>query len=188
MPEMNLSRIILIISACAGLLSLPVAGHEKGFPEKTLKLAFPEAEGFTVKKRAISRSEAELVERMSGSKLQQNDLDLAVYIALGRDGATGRRRSLGMVLMLDANGPQGLIDMAVAFNTDKTVRKVIITKNENDKRIESAAFLDQFKGKGLSDALEPGKDLSFNGDLRAAREVARAVKRGLYLIDLVFKK
>ncbi|MBI4459864.1 MAG: hypothetical protein HY648_07380, partial [Acidobacteria bacterium] len=58
--------------------------HETGFPEATLKKVFPDATGFTVRKKTLSSAQLQRVEQLAGSKVQRNDNPFTFYVALGK--------------------------------------------------------------------------------------------------------
>lgn len=184
--QIGKSRLIISLLFLSLALCLQALAHEKGFPEKTLKQAFPEAESFITKTKVLTPTESQAVEKMAGSKLPPEDTKLTVYIAIGMDKATQKRKSLGTVLFLDTKGRKGSIDLAVAYNLDGTVHKVVILENQDDKSIESPSFLNQLGGKGTNDMLIVGHDIKFNGDKKAAEAVVAAVKRGMYLLRVLF--
>src|ERR1041384_5265365 len=94
----------LLVAALAGLLisasmAMPLAAHDEGFPEKTLKSIFPEATGFTPRKKTFTPAQVKQIEQASGSKLEHNDNPLNFYVALGKpaDGSG----ILGTIILID---------------------------------------------------------------------------------------
>jgi Na+-translocating ferredoxin:NAD+ oxidoreductase RnfG subunit len=176
MMKMRACAIVMIL-----LLSLSLKAHETGFPEQTLKKVFPEATGFTLRKKTLTADQVKKVEQLSGSKVQHNDNPLSVYVALGK--AADGSGALGSVLMVDAKGPKGGMDLAVGIKRDGTVNRVVVVENKDDPGVGANAFLDQLKGKSAESPLVVGKDIRYAADAKAAQAVLDAVRRSLRLME-----
>ena len=176
------SKKLCVLWICLLGLSIPTRAHEGGLSPETLKKLVPEAENFVTRQKALSTQAISKVEQASGTKVQAVDRNLTVYVGIAKDPQTGKTRSVGAVLMVDAKGVLGSIDLVVAYGLDGTVRKVLITKNKDDKSLESAAFLKQLEGKRPSDAWDLQKDFNLAGNPASAREVIIAVRRGMHLL------
>lgn len=157
------------------------AAHGTGTPEATLKKVFPDATGFTPRKKTLSAAQIKHVEELSGGKLHANDNPFTFYIATGKS-ADGSG-VLGMVVLVDAKGPKGLIDMAIGFKRDGSITKIIIVDNKDDAALSSKPFLDQLAGKNNKSSLVVGKDVKFTGDGKAAESFLQAVRRGILLLE-----
>ena len=179
-------RSVFLLLVLVLFLAFPLPAHEEGFPEKTLKSVFPQATGFTPRKKTFTAAQVKQVEDASASKLQRNDNPLNFYVALGKppDG-TG---VLGTVVLVDTRGPKGAIDLAIGVKRDGSVARVVITENADDKGLSAAAFLDQFKGKNAKSPLVLGKDIQYAGDAKAAAAVLSAVRRGLQMLAVAAGK
>ena len=143
---------IMRIKACSValvglLLAVSLPAHETGFPEKTLKKVFPEATGFTLRKKTLTPEQLQRAEQLSGSKVQRNDNPFSYYVALGKS-ADGSG-TLGSVLLIDVRGPKGAIDLAIGINRDGAVHRVVVVENGDDPGLSSDKFLDQIKGKNV---------------------------------------
>ena len=160
------------------VVSLPA--HETGFPEKTLKKGFPEATGFTARKKTITPEQVKRVEQLSGSKVQRNDNPLTFYAALGK--AADGSGVLGTVVMIDTQGPKGAIDLAIGIKRDGSLARVVVAENADDPALSSDGFLDQLKGKTLASPLTVGQDIRYSGNGKAAQALLSAVRRGLHLL------
>ena len=169
-----------LIAFLVSLLVLPLIAHDTGFPEKTLKSIFPDATGFTPRKKSFTPAQVKQIEQASGSKLEHNDNPLNFYVALGKpaDGSG----VLGSVVLIDADGPKGGMDIAVGVKRDGTIAKVLITENNDDKGLSAPAFLDQLKGKSTQAPLAVGKDIKYTGDAKSAEAFLSAVRRGLQML------
>ena len=176
---MNAMKKLLLFSMTIAL-TVPAFGHG-GVSKEILKQLFPGAENFVNRQKALTPQQISKVEQDSGDLVQEADKNLAVYVAVAKDPDSGRMRSIGAVLMVDAKGSAGAIDMVVAYNLDGSVKKVIITSNKDDKVLESASFLDQFQGKGPSDNWDPDGEFKLAGNPASAKALIRAVNRGMHL-------
>ena len=184
MASMQVMRRILLVAFFYSLFPVPYSlllAHETGFPEQTLKKVFPDASGFTARKKTLTPEQLKHAEQESGSKVEHNDNPLSYYVALGKspDGSG----SIGTVLMLDAHGPKGGMDLAVGIRRDGTVARVVVTENKDDPNLGSAGFLDQIQGKSMQSPLKVGQDIHYNGDAKSAQALLNAVHRGLYLLS-----
>ncbi|MBI4444813.1 MAG: hypothetical protein HY645_02790 [Acidobacteria bacterium] len=163
----------------------PVAAHEATLSHATLKTIFPEAENFITRKKVFSAQEVARIEKTLQSTLPEADKNLTMFVAVAKDPKTQKPRSLGAVLMVDAQGAQGPVDLAVSYRMDGSVRKVVVLKNDDDKKLESPSFLRQFEGKGPSSGWEIGKDLQLSGNTTSSKAVILAVRRGMQLFQAV---
>jgi hypothetical protein len=161
-------------------LTVQAFGHG-GVSKEILKQLFPEAENFVNRQKALTAQQVSEVERDSGDLVQEVDKNLNVFVAVAKDPATGKMRSIGAVLMVDARGSAGAIDLVVAYNLDGSVKKVLVAENQDDKALESNSFLGQFEGKGPSDSWDPAKDFKLAGNPSSARALISAVHRGMHL-------
>ena len=170
--------LVLFISIPYSLFPVPLLlAHETGFPEQTLKKVFPEASGFTGRKKTLTPDQLKQAEQQSGSKVERNDNPLSYYVALDKSSV-----ALGTVLMLDARGPKGGLDLAVGISRDGTVHRVVVVENKDDPNLSSAAFLDQIQGKSIKSPLKVGQDIHYSGDSKSAQAFLNAVRRGLSLL------
>ena len=174
-------RNALLIAVLALPLAVPVAAHETGFPEKTLKSIFPDASGFTARKKTFTPAQVKQIEQASGSKLEKDDNPLNFYVALGKPDL------LGTVVMIDADGPKGNMDIALGVKKDGSIAKVLITENKDDQGLSAAAFLDQLKGKTTQSPLAVGKDIKYAGNAKSAEAFLSAVRRGLQMLATASK-
>jgi Na+-translocating ferredoxin:NAD+ oxidoreductase RnfG subunit len=170
---MLIRRVVLFILV---LPLVPLLAHETGFPSETLKKVFPDASGFTARKKSLTPDQVKKIEQESGSKVQRNDNPLTYYVAV--KGQT----PLGSVVMLDTKGAKGGIDLALGVNRDGSVHKLVVVENDDDQALGQPAFLDQLPGKNAQSPLKAGQDIKFSGDAKSAQAVLNAVHRGLLLL------
>ena len=183
--DVKLKSVLLPIALTLSMAA-QLGAHEEGFPEKTLKAVFPDATGFTAREKKFTPEQVKQIEQASASKLARNDNPLNFYVALGKppDGSG----VLGIVVLVDTRGPKGAIDLALGLKRDGTVARVVITENADDKGLNAATFLDQFKGKSTQSPLALGKDITYTGDAKAAEAVLGAVRRGLQMLAVAGSK
>ncbi len=159
----------------------PALSHEGTLTRETLEKFFPEADNFVSRKKSLTPQQMLQVEQAAEDKVQAVDKDLAVYVAIAKDPQTNKMKSIGAVLMVDAVGAKGAVDMAVGFNLDGSIRKVLIMENKDDKELESETFLEQLEGKSPSDRWDVENEFRLVGNPASAQAVIRAVRRGMYL-------
>lgn len=177
----------MIPAMVAAILSfLPLLAHEKGFPEKTLRQIFPEAQSFAVRNRNLTQDELLKLRQMGAGQEEAANAKLQFYVAVGKTDS-GTPRSLGAVFILHGYTASGLIDMAVGLNSDQSIKGIVVTENAADPAVGQEKFLSQFVGKKPGDPLQLGQDLQFDGDQEAATAVIQAARRGMYLLGTVLK-
>jgi hypothetical protein len=176
----------VLLFGLALVLGTLLLAHDEGFPEATLKSIFPSATGFTPRQRAFTPSQVNQIEQASASKLQRNDNPLRFYVALGKspDGSG----VLGTVVIVDAIGPNGHIDMALGITRDGTIERVIVTENADERALGEAAFLNQFTRKSVKSPLVLGKDIAYPGTAKSAEAVLDAVRRSLHMLAVATGK
>jgi len=171
----------LFLLAMTLFMTVPALGHGDALARETLKKFFPEAENFVSRKKSLTPQQLLQVEKASGDEVQAADKDLTVFVAVAKDPQTGKMQSIGAVLMVDAKGAKGSVDLAVGYNLDGSIRKVLIMENEDDKELESETFLGQLEGKGPSHSWDLENGFRLVGNPASAQAVIRAVRRGMYL-------
>ena len=85
-------------------------------------------------------------------------------------------------MLVDTRGPKGALDLAIGFNRDGTVHRVVVVENADDPGLSANGFLDQLKGKAIQSPLTVGKDVRYGGDAQAAQALLSAVRRGMQLL------
>ena len=161
-------------------LTVPALGHG-GVSREILKQLFPEAENFVNRRKVLTPQQISKVERDSGDSVQKADINLEVFVAVAKDSETGKMKSLGGALMIDAAVSAGTVDMVIAYNLDGSVKKVIVMDESTDQSLNSDGFLGQFEGKGLMDGWDPETDFSLTNNSVDSRSLIKAVYRGLHL-------
>ena len=163
------------------LMTVPALGHGDTLTRETLEKFFPEADNFVSRKKFLTPQQVLQVEQAAEDKVQAVDRDLTVYVAVAKDPQTGKIQSIGGVLLMDALGAKGYVDVAVGYNLDGSIRKVLVLENMDDKELESETFLGQLEGKGPSDSWDVENGFRLVGNTVSAQAVIRAVRRGMHL-------
>lgn len=162
-------------------VALSAGAHETGFPEKTLKQVFPDATGFTLRKKTLTPEQVKRTEQLSGSTVERNDNPFSYYVALGK--AADGSGVLGTVVLIDTRGPKGPLDLAIGIKRDGLLYRVVVVENGDDPGLSAEKFLNQIPGKTIQSPLAIGRDIQYSGDTKAAQALLNAVHRGLYLLE-----
>ena len=170
-------------AACLAALASLLPAHETGFPEQILRNVFPRAKGFAVRKRVLSADQLAQVEKQSGSKVQMNDNPLFYYVALGKS-ADGSG-VLGAVVIVDARGPKGLLDLAVGIRRDGTVERIVVIENQDEPGLAADTFLAQVEGNDAQSLQTLGKNLEFSGNPESAQAFLNTVRRAVHLLAAI---
>ncbi len=162
-------------------MTVSALGHGGTLARETLEKFFPEAENFVSRQKSLTSQQLLQVEKASGDEVKAVDRDLTVYVAIAKDPQTGKMQSIGGVVVVDAIGAKGFLDLAVGCNLDGSIRKVLVLENMDDKALESETFLGQLEGKGPDDSWDVENGFRLVGNPASAQAVIRAVRRGMYL-------
>ena len=155
--------------------------HDATLSEETLKGLFPEADAFTERQKSLAPHEVLQVERASGDKVQEADKEMTLFVALAINDRTQKIQSIGAALMVDVEGPRGMIDLVVAYNLDGSVKKILLTQSEDNEKIRAEAFWAKLVGRGPSDSWDFRKDFDLAGSHGNPQAIIGAVRRGMYL-------
>ncbi len=152
-------------------------------PQKDLKQLFADADAFAALEGSLKAAQVGGVEAQLGLKLTDEDKVPTFYFAL----KAGKKYAVAQFVSVAT--PKGPMSVAVALDTRAAVTAVRILKNPDDKAVEGAAFLKQFRGKRQGDALLVGKDIvSASGNQSLSQEVATAVHKASAIMNAVFGK
>ncbi len=177
---MRIWLIVLLSVFSISALALSGVAHDTGFPEQTLKSIYPDATGFTSRKKSFTKQQVQAIERAAGTQLHKNDNPLTFYVALGKSSdGTG---VLGLIVVVDAAGPKGPIDLAIGVARDGTIHRVVVSENSDDLGLGEDSFLAQFKGFTAKSPMAIPVDIEFKGSVESAQALADAVRRGLHLL------
>lgn len=150
------------------LISFTVAwAEEPPLPHEKLTSLFPNAANFVVKKADLTPEKVASIEAEIGTKLRSDDLKPTFYIAFDK-----HKTSIGLALLVDVQGPNGVISGGVGLDIKGKVAKVEVYKHTEVAGIADDAFLKQFSGKGIEDKFNVGEDVE---PLAGARAASQAV-------------
>ena len=174
------------------LLLFPVCSapaHDLVWPGEKLKTLYPEAETFEQKNLYISDQQRAALEKKLKGSLPEEDLKPSVYFAIVRSGPDARPRKAAVLLFVDAHGENGKIEMGVAVSGKGELISVHVFENKEPAKLSSPDFLKQFEGKKASDTFQIGSDIQAPaGTERSAQAIASGARRGLLLIEELFRK
>ena len=124
------------------------------------------------------------IEKELGAKLQSEDQKPVFYIPISDE-----KKPIGLVLFTSAEGPEGIIEGAVALSMRGKVVKVQVYKHEGSDAVAGEAFLKQFIGMGIDDAFKIAEDVvAAEGYEGASNAVALLPKKALTMSYAIFLK
>ena len=164
-------------------------GHDLVWPGEKLKALFPQAESFEQKNLYVSDEQRASIEKALGVKLPDEDLKPSIYLAVVRNTPDAPVRKAGAIMFIDAQGDGGKIEMGVVVSGKGELAKVLIFENKESPKLIDPAFLKQFEGKKASDLFKAGNDIKAPAGMdKAAQAIAGGAKRGLFIINEMFRK
>jgi hypothetical protein len=159
------------------------------WPGEKLKAMYPQAESFEQKNLYVSDEQKAVIEKALGGRLREEDLRPSIYLAVVRSGPAAPARKAAAIVFVDVDGERGKVEMGVVVGGKGEIVKVHIFENKEPVAILQPAFLKQFEGKKASDPFKVGADLNAAAGLeRASQAVASGAKRGLLIINEMFRK
>lgn len=186
---MKTLKVIYVCLLIVTLLSSASYGHDAVWPGEKLKILFPEAESFEQKNLFMAEEQRVALEKQLGYKLPEEDLKPSIYLAVVRPLPDAPPKKAAAIIFVDAYGEGGKIEIGVAVNGKGEIMKVYLFENNEPEKVRQSTFLGQFSGKKASDAFTSGQDLTAPpGAEKSAQAVAVAVKRGVSIINEMFRK
>ncbi len=180
--------LFLVFLATALFFAQGVDAHERTWPGKRLKNLWPEADKFTSKQATLSVRQVEHLEK-DGIKLGVEDKTPTFYFPQVKDKASGKLKTVGIVLFVDEYGANGRMEISVGITPADEVARIDIWQHSENKKVAQADFLGKFVGKKHSDSFEAGKGYQpVPGAEKASEAVARAARKALAIADAVFGK
>ncbi len=163
--------------------------HDLVWPGEKLKILFPQAESFEQKNLYVSDEQSSRIEKALGSRLPEEDMKPSLYLAVVRSGPDTPLRKAAAMLFIDAYGEGGKIEMGVVVSGKGDLMKVHVFENKEPQKIVRQSFLKQFEGKKASDQFKVGADITAPpGGEKSAQAIASGARRGLLIINEMFKK
>ena len=174
-----LTLVFLIV--CLPLFS---NAQDAEFPMQRLAAIFPKAQKFVQKRTVLTPDQIASIEKDIASKLRTADLKPIFYIPIN-----DANKPIGLILFVGVEGPNGIIDGAVALNMRGKIVKVAVYEHKESAAIASAEFLKQFTGMGIDDAFKVGEDVeAAQGHEDASNAVALMPKKTLVMSYALFLK
>jgi len=163
--------------------------HDLVFPTEKLKSLFPLAQSFEQKNLYISDQQKAVLEKKLGGSLPEEDLKPSVYFAIVKKDPESRPRKAAAILFVDALGEGGKIEVGIVVNGKGELVKVHVFENREPEQLSRPDFLRQFEGKKASEKFQVGSDIQAPaGTERSAQAIASGVRRGLLIIEELFRK
>ena len=167
-------------------LSVTSSGHEKKWPEKRLRQAWPEAQSFTSKQVSLTSSQ---IAELKTDDIQIGAQDKSPTFYFAEVTQEKKTKKIGIILFVDATGENGVMEISVAIGLDGGVKKIDVWDHSEKASIANNDFLAQFVGKTSKNPLTVNKDYRpVTGAEKASVAVARAVNKALKIANIVFEK
>ena len=176
-------QIVVLTLLIAGLSTIAWA-EETTTPSEKLASIFPKAKNFVEKKSDLTPKKVASIEAEIETKLRPEDLKPTFYIAVDEN-----KKPMGLALLVDVEGPNGVISGGVGLDMTGKVVKVDVHKHSEAAGIADDEFLKQFTGKGIEDKFEVGEDIEpLAGEQAASQAVALMPKKTLAISYALFLK
>ena len=173
--------ILVFLMVCVPLFS---NAQDAEFARQRLAAIFPKARKFVQKSTVLTPDQIAAIEKNIVAKLRTADLKPIFYIPI--DDAN---KPIGLILFVGVEGPNGIIEGAVALNMRGKVVKVEVYEHKESEAIASAEFLKQFTGMGIDDAFKVGEDVeAAEAHEDASNAVALIPKKTLVMSYALFLK
>ena len=176
------SRIVLVFIFFASISH----GHEKKWPEKRLRQAWPEAQSFTSKQVSLTSSQ---ISQLKSEDIQIGAQDRSPTFYFPEELQDKKPKKVGLILFVDGAGVNRVMEMSIAMGLDGRVTKVDLWEQSEGALLAKADFLKQFIGKNANDSFVANKDYQpAAGAEKASEAIANAVKKALKIANIVFEK
>lgn len=182
-------KTVFIVFCASVIYPLILFAHDTVWPGEKLKALFPQAESFEQKNLYVSDEQRKNIEDALGSKLPEEDLQPSIYLALTRNSPDAPLKKSAAIIFIDAYGQGGKIEMGVVVSGKGILEKVLIFENNEAESVREPVFLNQFSGKKANALYKTGLDITFPArEEKSAQAIASGAKRGLLIINEMFKK
>lgn len=172
---------LVFLMVCVPLFS---NAQDAEFPVQRLTAIFPKAKKFVQKSTVLTPDQIASIEKDIAGKLRTADLKPIFYIPIN-----DANKPIGLILFVGVEGPNGIIEGAVALNMRGKVVKVEVYEHKESEAIASAEFLKQFTGMGIDDAFKVGEDVeAAEAHEDASNAVALIPKKTLVMSYALFLK
>ncbi len=179
-------RVSVLLTFVFLMVCVPLFSNAQDaeFPVQRLAAIFPEAKKFVQKRTVLTPDQIASIEKDIAGKLRTADLKPIFYIPIN-----DANKPIGLILFVGVEGPNGIIEGAVALNMRGKVVKVEVYAHKESEAIASAEFLKQFTGMGIDDAFKVGEDVAAaEAHEDASNAVALIPKKTLVMSYALFLK
>lgn len=179
-------RVSVLLTLVFLMVSVPLFSNAQNteFPAQKLAAIFPNAKKFVLRNPLLTPDKIASIEEKLGAKLRMEDQKPVFYIPISNE-----KKPMGLVLFAGTEGPQGIIEGAVALNMRGKVVKVEVYKHTGADAVAGEAFLKQFIGMGIDDAFKIGEDVvAAEGYEGASNAIALLPKKVLTMSYALFLK
>ena len=175
------------------LISLAVPSltpaHDSAWPGKKLEKMYPEAQSFEQRNLYVSSMQKQRIEEKLGSPIQDEDLKPSIYFAVVKRTPEARPQKVAVMIFMDALGQNGRVETGVVLNTKGELEKLEIFENNDPPALFGPSFTEQFKNKTNSQPFTVGTDITApQGQEKTAQAIATAARRGMLIINELFRK
>jgi hypothetical protein len=151
-------------------------------PDKDIKKIFPQATRYQSVIRRCNKEEKKKIESLISKSLDPDESEFTFYQIF-----TNKKR-IGTVVTHAEKGEYGAIEVIIALDTLRKVKKVLIQRDREikSKELRSESFLKQFEGKSFKDTIEVGKTIKpVKGAEKASKAIAFSVKKMLIVYEIL---
>lgn len=130
-------------------------------PERTMQKIFPQARDYKTVTVKMTPERIANIEKSLGAKLDDSEKNEVSFYRVTGIVAGGKPRVLGTIIALAGKGEYGVIEVVIGVNEDGKIVGAYIqrSRERTTHDLESATFLDQFKGKTEASGFEVGRDI-----------------------------
>ncbi len=183
-----LNRSFFLIITLILTFSVSALSHEKKWPEKRLRQAWPEAQSFSSKQISLTPPQISQL-NTEGIKIGSEDRSPTFYFAQEKIPSLDKPKTLGVILFVDQFGANGRMEISVAMGPDGKVKKIDLWEHSENALIAKDDFLKQFVGKTSKDSFVENKDYQPVKDAaKASAAVAMAAQKALKITNIIFEK
>ncbi|OYZ23573.1 MAG: hypothetical protein B7Y39_04515 [Bdellovibrio sp. 28-41-41] len=185
---MTLNKILVHSMTFLLLVCSTSIGHEKKWPERRLRQAWPQAQSFTSKQVSLTSSQISEL-KSEGVQIDSKDRSPIFYFAQSKVTSGGKPQTLGLILFIDSYGANGPMEITVGLSSDGLVQKIDIWEHTENSSVTKEAYLKQFIGKSSKDPMLVNKDYQPVSEApKASESIALAVQKALKISNVAFKK
>lgn len=175
---------LLVLVFLGIAFSASVQAHETEWPGQKLASIFPKAKKFVQRSAVLTPAKMAAIEKELGVKLRAEDQKPVFYIPINE-----KKKPMGLVLFVDAQGPRGVIDGAVGLDMKGKVVKVAVYNHNESDAIAADKFLEQFIGMDIDNTFNIGEDvMAVKGHEAASEAIALLPKKTLAMCYALFLK